>query len=127
MSNFLREDPFVKAEKRGMCVVVPESDQLFVDLDNAADAAKLREHVSLAQTIGLGVTIERITPSTSPGHSHAVLRVDLSNTCWDELTDELRIALQACFGSDRKRELLSLAKALFSVPSPPTLFFEKKG
>ena len=99
-------------------IVEPEDNEVFVDIDgfDAADVfdiqlAKLQEFMPCRVT--------RRTPSATHGHEHVVVTFERV------LDPVLRIALQACLGSDRMRELLSLLRILLEMNRPPTVFFEE--
>ena len=106
------------AARLGMVSVLPTERELFLDLDDGGlDVAKLLE---LGKVAGLGLTLVGVWSSKTDGHSHALIRTDF------DLTPTLRCALQCALGSDRKRELLSLARILRAdVQADPTVFFEK--
>lgn len=114
----LADDPHALAKKLGKVVVLPKKNELFIDVDD--DGTALEVACAVAASIGLGLIVTRKVASKTPGHFHVYIEAPR------ELTPVLRIALQACLGSDRKRELLSLARILFRVPRDPTLFFEDK-
>lgn len=108
-----------KAAELGLVVVTPGPRQLFVDIDSDADNAYLEKQI--ARLISNGVTIVATgdTPSKSGlPKRHVTLEVD------HDLTDIERIALQACLGSDRVREILSLCRVYKGI-SPATVFFER--
>lgn len=119
----LEDDPYKKAAELGAQVVEPGPDELFIDLDDGTDAHL--NLVALAESAGIDLTIERSVASKTPGHYHIYCRVGLDDTPFSRLSPELRIALQACLGSDRRRELLSLARILTKTRRPPTVFFER--
>ena len=102
-----------------MQCVLPEPNELFVDLDDEGSLVHMHEMLSVLRSNGYGCQVVAITESKSgKGHRHARLKVD-------HLLEPIdRIALQACLGSDRKRELLSFLRIGSSVPT--TTFFEPK-
>lgn len=102
------------AAARGMIVVEPGPRDLFIDLDNGTD--ELNGLLRLAAAAGLAIEVVEIWPSRTEGHFHAHLRTTFS------LSLALRIALQAALGSDRQRELLSVARLMQGIT--PTVTFE---
>lgn len=131
----LSSDPNVDAQKLGKIVVLPEASELQIDVDG--NLCEVEELVLNAQLVGLPITITKRIASKTPGHWHVYCTVDCGDVVDEDdlmmavrsgpridLTPELRCALQAALGSDRKRELLSLARILLKVPRDPTLFFE---
>lgn len=102
-------------------IVEPADDELFIDFDGVADGSdddRLQDALVLLQRNGEQVEIIRETPSRTPGHRHIVLRMGR------DLTPLERVALQACLGSDRKRELLAVLR-VWNAVSPVTCFFEE--
>jgi hypothetical protein len=63
--------------------------------------------------------VVRDEPSRTEGHRHVVLRADHPLDIYE------RIALQACLGSDLKRELLALLRVWQGI-TPITVFFEEE-
>lgn len=117
MSEFA-DDPFAAAEALGLKVVLPKPDELMIDLDDPFDEKWMNKMISVAKSNGFVIKVDKITKSRGSG-SHVYL------TLPNDLTDLERICWQACLGSDRKRELLSLFRHL-TTSQIPTLFFEKK-
>lgn len=114
------------AAAKGLVVVIPKANELFVDIDSAEDFAVFEKHVERLQAashqeLGCAVLDYRVTPSNSGGERrHAV--VTLSR---DVKSDVERCLLQACLGSDRLRELLSWVRIESGVRVHPTVFFER--
>lgn len=48
----LSEDPEVEAAKRGLDVVYPAENQLFIDMDNESDRAHMLAMIDVANRIG---------------------------------------------------------------------------
>lgn len=112
------KDPREVADRLGLACVLPEPNELFIDLDDEGDRTHL--DAMLALLASLGIYVERVKETVSKsGRAHVYLR-SLSY----DLDPLLRIALQACLGSDRKHELLSLVRVLTNQ-LPATVFFEK--
>lgn len=134
MSELLRPAA-AEAEERGVDMVLPESPQdLFIDIDNAADEEILLRHLTVLAHFGVHVKVKKHAPSPSnePGHMHYYLHVDPEDLDLEymDLTPAaapyIRILLQAVLGSDRKRELLSFLRLVLNTGQPPTVFFESK-
>jgi hypothetical protein len=102
-------------------IVLPEAEELFVDIDCEEDLELVRARIETLAPFYF-TKIVRVTPSREEGHYHVVLNIPALR---DRMDPVLRIALQACFGSDRKRELLSLMRVLLLSDRPPTVFFEE--
>lgn len=120
----LHEDPEVAAKKLGKIVVHPAFDELLIDIDSEEGHAALLAGIATAASCGITIAVVKKIPSATPGHFHVYCTVELDGTCYDELTPELRIALQACLGSDLRREFFSLARVMLKTDRPPTVFFE---
>lgn len=127
----LNEDPVKVANGLGLSVVLPEDDELFIDLDNEADRAVMNEGITILDKLGIHLKITKETVSPG-GNRHVYIKA----SAWPKsfgvnsekvfLTPTDRVLLQACLGSDRKRELLSwLRIVLPDINRPPSLFFEK--
>jgi hypothetical protein len=112
----LNADPIAEAAKLGLVVVTPQPDELFLDIDNAADAEIVEQVWAVFGRNGFDIRFIKETESKS-GNTHLYLRAPRA------LTDLERIALQACLGSDRTREALSFLRTFGE--RTPTLFFEK--
>ena len=115
----LAYDPHKVAKEKGLVVVEPADDELFVDVDSEEDLKVVDSISKLLSDNYFPVTLVRSTPSSTPGHYHVVLKAD------QPLDPLMRIALQACLGSDRKREALSILRLIHKVSRPVTCFFEK--
>jgi hypothetical protein len=94
-----------KATEQGQMLVAPAPNQLFIDIDNEADLANYQALVDILE-VGMGkLHVEVFQSKSSTGvnaNRHIVI------TLPRRVTPIERIAYQACLGSDRKRELLSL-------------------
>jgi hypothetical protein len=112
--------PKTTAAAMGLIAIEPAEDELQIDIDDPSDLRLVDDMLGLLAASDVGARVHKITESKS-GNSHVYLRLD-----WPGPLDPVtRIALQACFGSDRKRELLSLLRHVFQTQHPPTVFFEK--
>lgn len=100
-------------------MVLPGPRDLFVDIDNDADFDFLRERVKDMLKLGVMIRVVSDGPSKSGlPHRHVYLIADR------DLSDPERIALQACLGSDRVREFLSLMRLW--AGGVGTTFYENK-
>ena len=111
------EHAIAKAAEKNLAVVFPRENELFLDFDSKEHVAAFFEQFNRL-TGFVPILKLTMTPSETPDHYHAVLKLTIS------VTDTERILLQACLGSDRTRELLSFARVLKKDPHP-TLFLEK--
>lgn len=108
-----------QAEKSGLSIVFPASNELQLDIDDWAGLGVLADLTPLLEKHWGPVTRrEHTSKSDNPKKRHVTLTLE------KPLTDLERIALQACLGSDRKRELLSLVRVKIGDPHP-TLFYER--
>ena len=113
----LSEHPEVVAKAKGLVLVLPEPNQIFLDIDSKGDEQHLAEMLECLIDNGEEFDYEKRTVSPG-GNLHVYLR-----TKW-ALDPLLRVALQACLGSDRKRELLSLLRIVRKYDIPASCFFE---
>lgn len=116
----LDQDPHAAAAELGLRVRLPADDELFVDIDSDEAFNTMVAMRDVLRESGFGLTLRWITDSKSGyPHQHVCL------VAWRALTPLERVALQACLGSDRKRELLSFLRIEEKTDRPPTVFFEK--
>lgn len=115
----VQNNPFQLASRLGLVAVAPEDDELQLDIDHPIDHEITDRMLAVLEAHDIPCEIARTTESKS-GNAHVVIRIE-----WPRPLDPVtRIALQACFGSDRKRELLSLLRHEFKTQNPPTVLFE---
>lgn len=117
--NEVREAYILRVQQGGLRVVLPEANQLQIDIDS-------EEHL-LSFMSALGVILrnwdtEGIDVEAHPSKS-GLPRLHITLTLPFEVSPWQRIALQAALGSDPTRELLS-ATRLMRGDSHPTLFVE---
>jgi hypothetical protein len=110
----------IAAEKKGLCVKLPNERQLFVDIDSEHSKEVFDKNLTTLSGFFRVMNIN-ITPSASakPWHYHAVVELE------QEITPLERVALQAVLGSDTVRELLSFVSIMKGYKKP-TVFFERK-
>jgi hypothetical protein len=115
----LSEDPAIAAKRLGLELVLPLEDELFIDLDDKDSEKAMMRGIETLRSNGVGVQIKKVTVSKS-GNRHAYLTV-----IWGKpLSPTERVSLQACLGSDRKREALAMLRILLDIPVPASCFFE---
>lgn len=111
--------PDTMARGMGLIAVAPSGDELQLDIDAPSDMDIVASMLDVLERNDISVEIKKQTRSKS-GNAHLYVRID-----WPSGLDPVtRIALQACLGSDRKRELLSLLRHVFKTQTPPTVLFE---
>lgn len=116
------DNAFETAQALGLEVVEPKDGEILIDLDDVASQYVMEALIPLARRVGIDVKVLKITRSQH-GNKHAYLKVPYALSAIE------RLLLQAIFGSDRKRELLSYARVRKSI-SPSSVLFEvpaKKG
>jgi hypothetical protein len=127
--SHLDDDPYETAAARGLECHVPKPYELFVDIDTPEDERHLREGIKILMNNGVAFKNIRYTMSRSSRpwwrfwtwrHQH--VRIVFPR----DVTDVERVLLQACLGSDRKRELLSWLRIEKRTGRPPTVFFEER-
>jgi len=117
MSGILNSERVLeRAKETGEIVTFPKSNELQIDIDSDADYTVFIEMRNLLGELYQWKLISD-EPSKTEGHRHVVLRIDRE---MDALT---RLLLQACLGSDRKRELLGYIN-LQRGDERPTLFIQ---
>ncbi len=121
----LSEHPSVAAERKGVDIVLPEGHELFIDADDAASLATLADGLKCLIDNGEAATESKRTVSPG-GNTHVYLNWPQPLFADPTTGALLRVALQACLGSDRKRELLALLRIMRGYDIPPTCFFESR-
>ena len=106
------------AKEKGLVVVIPKPNELFVDIDSQAQFELFENLVVTFLRQEHATWTAAPSPSRAPGHYHVTVHLhrDVSN--------RERILLQAVLGSDPMRELLSLQRC-DAGNVHPTLFFER--
>lgn len=114
-----RKQYIERMENEGYKVIVPNSNELFIDIDTNDDYAVFQDQIFMLFKMIDGITVdEHVSRHGLPGkHITVTLPFDVS--------DSERIAWQASLGSDYKRELLSMIR-LTRGDVHPTLFVENK-
>lgn len=108
------------AEQNGLDVILPNPNQLFVDIDSEDALAIFVNRVGeIRKWVDLDYLVNS-SPSGRKGHYHIYVTLTRNITSENE-----RILLQLLLGSDPSREVMSWARVV-AGNSAPTLFFEKK-
>lgn len=98
----VREDAVEKAKRLGLKLVLPEPDEVFVDLDSDAELTVFQGRLGLLQ---------QLYPSASATYTRSVNNHHHAYVTIPELApigDHERIAIQAALGSDPFREMLAI-------------------
>ncbi len=107
------------AISRGLLVVTPRDNQLFLDLDTQEQVSRFMNMYQLLGKFGMFKSYSATYSRSGPPHKHIVV----------ELTQDLspvhRTALQAILGSDPLREFHNIRRDL-DGDIEPIMFFEEK-
>lgn len=111
-----------KAQMLNLDVKYPAPNELFLDVDSAED---FKHFISLFDRLQVHLPDVTFTwtKSKSGGDKKHVIVTFPSELGFSEIE---RIAWQACMGSDRIREFLSMLSWKKDATSRPTVFFEQK-
>jgi hypothetical protein len=116
------EDVVVKAESEGKKVIVADDYTLQIDIDTEEDYKKWQEAKELLLPLLPNNTMVHyeVVPSASGGsHRHITMHLVEPMDVWK------RIALQFCFGSHWKREVLDSYRVITGNNECPIVFFEQ--
>lgn len=108
-----------KAEEEGYVISYPEDDELQLDIDSARAMEVFEKQREILEKYFPFKEVF-ITPSERSGHYHVRVKLDREIRGWE------RVALQACLGSDLRRELLSGIRLMTFTPDS-ILLFERPG
>lgn len=111
---------FVEAAAHNLRITTPGSADLQIDIDSAEAFDTYKSHKEILNKFW--VILQEVIADSKSGKPW---RKHITVTLKNPITPLERIALQACLGSDRKRELLSLEQLKNNDPHS-TLFLEKK-
>lgn len=114
-----RMDYIKRMENEGFKVVIPETYELFIDIDNEDDYALYLSQAKIFFREIQGATSEEHESRNGLPGRHITITLPFN------IPDNSRIAWQAALGSDPRRELLSLIR-LNRGDLHPTLFVEKQ-
>lgn len=108
-----------QAVAKHLIVILPEKNQLFVDIDNELQYAIYERNLLRLQEF-YEVTGTAESPSKSGTEGRCHITISLA----EDIEDKERLLLQAFLGSDLTREFLGLQRIKAQDPAP-TLFLEK--
>lgn len=106
-----------KAKELGLDIIPPGPNEVQIDLDTPADIKHLNAGLKILKDKHEGYKLTQLTTSKS-GNKHVYITFDRK---WEPME---RIIVQACLGSDRKRELLGMMRILNNTSTMPSLLFE---
>lgn len=112
-------DPAAKAAELGLDLVLPEADEVLLDIDDINDYLTMQRLLTaLNDRMGVGTAVVHKETRSKNNNWHVYVRFNRA------LSDLERVALQACLGSDRMRECLALTEVFTHADRPPSVFFE---
>jgi|SRR5271154_2683860 len=120
--NIKSDRAYADASVLGLEVVLPERNQLQIDIDNEQGYNVYSKNIDrfMAHILQLADVAEvKTSKSGDPHRKHITLTLDTP-----EINPETRILYQLMLGSDPVREFLSYVRWVNGDPTP-TLFFEK--
>lgn len=122
----LDTDPVKEAKSRGLELVLPEPDELLLDIDSDEGMETLRVALSVInENHPFQAKITKVTLSKSYNR-HVHVRFSLDGVNGYVLSNLERLALQACLGSDRVRELYGVLRVLSGSQLAPVALFKPK-
>lgn len=111
-----REHFIESLKSEGVEVIEPKKNQLFLDIDTDADYFEFLSRIRVVMVMTDRELSHRLIQSRTKKHLHIIVE-------WDEdISDELRIALQMALNSDPMREFLSLIRLIRKDVYPNVLF-----
>ncbi len=114
------DDAIAWAAENGLKVVLPNNNQLLIDIDNPYDRSIFEENRDIIDSVyGIEEVVETKSRSGKSGKSHLIVTIKTP------IQPLERITIQAVLGSDRRREAHSIRR-LMAGEGNPTLFFEKE-
>jgi hypothetical protein len=121
-SDFSSGSAYKKAEAENLKVVLPEPNQLFIDIDNDfAMAVFEKNHKTFLQWYDYEACPDPVIAESKSGGERRHITITL-----DRPVEPMeRLILQAFLGSDLTREFLGLQR-IKAGDKNPTLFLEKK-
>ncbi len=113
-------DYIEEAKKEGYSVIISDNKHLFIDIDSEKSFQTYQKMLPhLEHFFSLRVESDQPSKDGLPKR-HIILKL------YKDLPIEMRVALQACLGSDLVREMNSILRCFYKI-SPVSFFFEKKG
>ena len=114
-----REKYCERMKSEGYKILVPEKDELFIDIDSEEDYKHFSKMITRVMKEFTGITFTEKPSKSGLPKRHIVVR-------WPwEIENIERITWQAILGSDRTREMLSMFR-MYNEDPVPTLFAEKE-
>jgi len=108
-----------KAERENLRIVYPTPNQLFIDIDSKEDYEFFKNQVNrFDEKYYISNLEDHPSKSGDPNKRHITITTERT---WTELE---RLLMQACLGSDRKREFWGFCNIQAGEVS--TIFFEKE-
>ncbi len=111
------EHAFKEAGNHGYVVVLPEENQLLIDIDSPEALAVYEKNLPKFQ-MHVAVVLNEERKASRNGNTHIYVTLDRN------VDTAERVMFQAFLGSDQTRELLSYVRIINDDPNP-TLFIEK--
>lgn len=106
------------AESKGMKIIFPEDDELFIDIDSIEGLVQFNKQLEvLKSNYGSDISAKITESKSGMPHCHIIVKLP-----WNVNQSE-RIALQAILGSDPLHELLCLMNHIKGYEKA-VLFFE---
>lgn len=102
----------------GFEIIKNDDYTLTFDLDSDEDLMTFKSRIGFLERKGIGIQSCEITESKG-GNYHAVIKTDANVS----ISESLRIAIQACLGSDWKREMLGVLRQLNGQKDQVSLLF----
>jgi hypothetical protein len=113
----LREEYLCNLEAKGIQVIEPEKDEVFLDLDTDEDFHEFIERLRHMQDyLHYGFDYTITTSKSGLPHRHVVVKMF-------EMSDWERVAVQMALNSDPMREFLSVIR-LINMEKRPIVLFE---
>lgn len=121
--DFRSRTAYDEAEDEGLIVILPEPNQLQIDIDNDWQYATFQKNFkSVEHFYGKFRKEETQSKSGNPQKKHITLTARRDGIIFEP---KERLILQMFLGSDHTREFLGLQRIKVNDPAP-TLFLEKK-
>lgn len=108
-------NPVEIAKATGQEIVEPKPNQLLIDIDTEEQAVRFKAGIDMLMQLGIKCSYS-VVDSKTAGHKHVTVELDIN------LTDHERVILQACLGSDPRRELYSFMRLRLGMAKPIILF-----
>lgn len=116
-----RKDYYAELESKGMVVVTPKPNQIFIDIDTEEQYNRYNVMFGIVSKNIASVfkVYDEPSPSNKPFHRHIIIELPF------DVSEMERLVYQAVLGSDSIKEFLSLLR-IYAGELPATLLAEKK-